>query len=31
MEKHDNLIEDLKSGNAKVTIKTGQEELIWMN
>ena len=28
MEKHDNLIEDLKSGNAKVTIKTGQEELI---
>ena len=25
MEKHDNLIEDLKSGNAKVTIKTGQE------
>lgn len=26
MEKHDNLIEDLKSGNAKVTIKTGQEE-----
>ena len=28
MEKHDNLIEDLKSGNARVTIKTGQEELI---
>ena len=26
MEKHDNLIEDLKSGNARVTIKTGQEE-----
>ena len=26
MEKHDNLIEDLKSGNARVTIRTGQEE-----
>ena len=25
MEKHDNLVEDLKTGNAKVTIKTGQE------
>ena len=25
MEKHDNLVEDLKSGNARVTIKTGQE------
>ena len=24
MEKHDNLVEDLKSGNARVTIKTGQ-------
>ena len=26
MEKHDNLVEDLKSGNARVTIRTGQEE-----
>ena len=25
MEKHDNLVEDLKTGNAKVTIRTGQE------
>ena len=26
MEKYDNLVEDLKSENARVTIKTGQDE-----